>query len=148
MFLSRRISAVIVILLPDYSTQRGAKLSGLRRRRLCKPEVNLAIPIIFAFLYFKVTNERNAFLTGLTATIPSLTFHTYISADYFVNNLTGADSFAFFAQWEMAGWVGPTFSISSFLVRRFVFKGLGKVTSSFLGFLPCLLFYFMVLFDA
>ena len=92
---------------------------------------NLAIPIIFVFLYFKVTNERNAFLTGVSATIPSLTFHTYISADYFVNNLTGADSFAFFAQWEMAGWVGPTFSISSFLVRRFVLKGLVKLRLHF-----------------
>ncbi len=108
--------------------------------------LNILTPIAFVFLFCKVLNDRNSFLSGIGASIPTLIFHSYILADYYINSPTGSDAFAFHAQWIMAGWVGPIFALFSFAVRRIVFKGRGKAVSILIGIVPCLIFYFAAYF--
>jgi hypothetical protein len=109
--------------------------------------LNISTPIVFVFLFCKVLNDRNSFLTGLSAAIPALIFHLYLSIDYYINSPTGPDAFAFGAQWIMGGWVGPTFALFSFMLRSFVFKGRSKVVSILIGFVPCLTFYVAIFFN-
>jgi hypothetical protein len=87
-------------------------------------------------MFQKAVTEKNSYLTGIGAIIPSLVFHAAISIDFHLNNLSGADSFAYHAQWVMAGWVGPSLASMLFVIRRFTFKNLGKLTSFSFGLLP------------
>jgi hypothetical protein len=103
--------------------------------------LNFGVPIILIVLYRHSKIERNAYISGFAAIVPSLLFHMIITVDFHMNQYVGPDSFAYHAQWVMAGWVGPTFALASYILRRFLFKGLNKTFSIMLGFFPCALLY-------
>jgi hypothetical protein len=106
--------------------------------------INFGMPITFAILFKISTVEKNEFLSGIGAFIPALIFHMAIIVDYHLNNLTGPDSFAYHAQWVMAGWVGPSVGMLFLLVRRFLLKRLNKLMSFLLGFVPCSALYLAI----
>ncbi|MEP7704408.1 hypothetical protein [Paraglaciecola sp. 25GB23A] len=85
-------------------------------------------------------------MSGIAAMVPALVFHLIITIDFHVNQRTGPDSFAYHAQWAMAGWVGPIFALASYVLRRSLFKGLTKTYSILLGFIPCALLYLGIYF--
>lgn len=109
--------------------------------------INLLLLTWLAFSFFWKASERNSYLAGLGGFLPALLFHVYVTLDFHINDLSGAESFAYFAQWVMAGWVGPLFGCLGFALRRFCFKDFGVIASFLLGFLPCSVFYLYTVFS-
>lgn len=106
--------------------------------------VNVLVLVWFAVSYVKNPSGRNSALAGFGGLLPGLLFHAYITLDFYLNDRSGSDAFAYYAQWAMAGWVGPFFGVLGFVLRRFVFKQFGAAASFLLGLLPCSVFYLWV----